>query len=79
MQQQRDLQDFYLNTLIDRPEFLHMKLDNFPENVITQYCLMRTVDAKVFVILRVEKDMYGLPCADVIAQQIPRKRLKLNN
>ena len=71
-----DLKDFYLNTPMDRPEFLRMKLDNFPEDVIKQYGLMDKVDAKGFVILRVEKGMYGLPYAGIIAQKLLIERLE---
>ena len=35
-----DLKYFYLNTLMDIPEFIHMKLDNFPEDVIKKYNIM---------------------------------------
>ena len=57
-----DLKDFYLNTPLDRPEFLHMKIENFPGGVITQYKLKDIVDAKGFVMIRV-----GLPYAGIIA------------
>ena len=56
-----DLKDFYLNTPMDRPEFLRIKLDNFPHDVIRLYNLMGKVDAKGFIILRIHKSMYGLP------------------
>ena len=71
-----DLKDFYLNTPMDRPEFLRMKLDNFPDDVIKLYNLMDKVDAKGFVILRIEKGMYGLPYAGIIAQELLTKRLE---
>ena len=41
-----DLKDFYLNTPMDIPEFIHMKLDIFPEDVIKEYNLMKKVDTK---------------------------------
>jgi hypothetical protein len=50
-----DLKEFYLNTPMTRPEFLRMKLDNFPEDVIKQYGLQEKVNAKGSVMLRVEK------------------------
>ena len=34
-----DIKDFYLNTPLDRPEYLRMKLDTFPEDVIQHYNL----------------------------------------
>ena len=32
-----EFKDFYLNTPMDRPEFLYIKLSNFPEDVIKHY------------------------------------------
>ena len=58
-----DLKDFYLNTPMDRPEFLRMKLSNFPEDVIEEYNLNKLVDKNGFLFIRVEKGMYGLPHA----------------
>ena len=60
---------------MSRPEFLRMKLDNFPADAIKQYGLCEQVDAKGFVVIRVEKDMYRLPHAGIIAQDLLTKRL----
>ena len=46
-----DLKDFYLNTPMERPEYLRMKIDNFPEDVIEQYGLKDKVDSEGFIIL----------------------------
>ena len=61
--------------LMNRAEFIQMKLDNFPEDVIKQYGLHKKVNAKGFVILRVEKGMYRLPRTGSIAQDLLTKRL----
>jgi hypothetical protein len=61
---------------MDRVEFLRMKIENFPEDVIKQYNLLDIVDSKGFVMIRVEKGMYGLPYAGIIAQQLLEKRLR---
>jgi len=53
-----------------------MKLDNFPDDVIEQYNLKEKVDAKGYVILRVEKGLYGLPYAGIIAQKLLEERLE---
>ena len=55
---------------MDRTEFLRMKIENFPDDVITQYKLKDIVEAKGFVIIRVEKGMYGLPYACIIEQNL---------
>ena len=70
-----DLKDFYLNTPMDRQEYIRMKIDNFPDDVIKQYNLLEKVDKKGYVITRVEKGMYGLPYAGIIAQELLEKRL----
>ena len=38
------IKDFYLNTLMEKPEFLRMKLDHFPQDVIDHYHLNKKVD-----------------------------------
>ena len=63
-----DLKDFYLNTPMERPEFLRLKIDHFPRDVIDHYSLKDKVDAKGHLLVCVEKDMYGLPQAGIIAQ-----------
>ena len=42
-----DLKDFYLNTLMERPEYLRMKLAHFPDDVIDHYKLREKVDKKM--------------------------------
>ncbi len=34
-----DLQDFYLNTPMKRPEYMHLKMNDIPEEIIEQYKL----------------------------------------
>jgi len=70
-----DIKNFYLNTPMDRPEYLKMKLDNFPDDVIEQYGLREKADDRGFVVTRVDKGMYGLPHAGIIAQNLLEKRL----
>ena len=71
-----DLIYFYLNTPVERPEYLRMKIDNFSEDVIEQYKLKDKVDSQGFVILQVEKRMYGLPYGGIIAQKLLEKRFE---
>ena len=60
---------------MDIPEFIRMKLENFPDDD-KEYNLMEKVDAKGYVILRVEKGMHGLPYAGIIAQKLFEERLE---
>ena len=70
-----NIKDFYLNTPMDRPEFLRMKIETFPEDVIAHYKLREKVDEKGFLYIRVERGMYGLPHAGIIAQKLLEERL----
>ena len=60
---------------MERPEFLRMKIDTFPEDVIERYKLQEKVDANGFLFIRVERGMYGLPHAGIIAQKLLEERL----
>ena len=60
---------------MDRPEFLRMKMNIFPDDVIEQYNLKDKVNSKGHIILRVEKGMYRLPQAGIISQRILEQRL----
>ena len=70
-----DLKDFYLNTPMARPEYIRIKLSDIPEDVIERYKLRDIVDADGYVYCRVEKGMYGLPQAGIIAQELLEDRL----
>ena len=71
-----DLKDFYLNTPLDRPEYLRLRLANFPEDVIQHYNLREKADKKGYVFVKVVKGMYGLPHAGIIAQKLLAERLE---
>ena len=55
-----DLKDFYLNTPMDCPEFLQMKISNFLDDVIDHYGLLKKGDKHGFLFIRVEQGIYGL-------------------
>ena len=59
-----DISNFYLNTLMDRYEYMRMKLDMFPEDKPNGY-----------VYIKVRKGMYGLPQSGLLAQELLEKRL----
>ena len=50
-----DVKDFYLNMPMDRPEFLRIKIENFPDDFVEQYKLKDVVDTKKIVMIRVKK------------------------
>ena len=70
-----DTKGLYFNTLLARPEFLRMKLSNFPNNVIKHYQLKEKVDNKMFIYVHCIKGVYEPTHAGIIAQKLPEERL----
>ena len=70
-----DISNFYLNTPMDRYEYMRMKLDMFPEDVIEDYNLRDRVEPNGYVYIEVRKGMYGFPQAGLLAQKLLKKRL----
>ena len=60
---------------MERPEYLKMKIDTFPPDVIEHYKLNDKVDAKGFVYVKCVKGMYGLPHAVIIARRPLEERM----
>ena len=70
-----DISNFYLNTPMDRYEYMRMKLDMFPDDVIEEYNLRDNVEPNGYVYIEVRKGMYGLRQAGLLAQKLLAKRL----
>ena len=71
-----DIKNFYLNTPTERYEYLRLKLDQLPADVIEQYQLKDKVTSDDYVYIEVRKGMYGLPQAGLLIQQLLEKRLE---
>ena len=71
-----DIKNFYLNTPMARYEYLKMKIEHFPEDVIEEYNLREKVTPDGYLYVEVRKGMYGLPQAGILAQELLEKRLK---
>jgi hypothetical protein len=70
-----DLANFYLNTPMADPEYMRLRLDIIPEEIIVNYNLRNLVDEEGWVYIEIRKGMYGLPQAGIIANQLLEKRL----
>ena len=70
-----DISNFYLNTPMDRYEYMRMKLDMFPDDVIEEYNLRDKVEPNGYAYIEVRKGMYGLPQAGLLAQKLLKKQL----
>lgn len=70
-----DLGNFYLNSPMDRPEFVRILLVDIPDEIIDEYNLREKADDKGAVYFQVNKGMYGLPQAGILAFELLKKRL----
>ncbi len=52
-----DIKNFYLNTLMSRYEYVRIRLDDIPEEIIEQYALRDKVDGSGNVYIEVRKGM----------------------
>ena len=68
-----DIKNFYLNTPMERYEYMQLKLADLPDDVIKHYNLESKVTSDEYVYLEVQKDMYGLPQAGILAHQLLEK------
>ena len=62
-----DIKDFYLGTPLPSPEYMRINLQHIPQDVINKYG-MSTYAHNGAVIVRVDKGIYGLPQAGILAQ-----------
>jgi hypothetical protein len=73
-----DLANFYLMTLLKRPEYAKIKLSDIPEEVITENNLHQYATPDGWVYIKVSRGMYGLPQAgslghDLLEQQLNKE------
>lgn len=69
-----DIKNFYLNTPMTRYEYVRLKLDDVPDEIIVEYNLHEKA-SDGFIYLEIQKGMYGLPQAGILAQELLEKRL----
>ncbi len=71
-----DIKDFYLNTPMARYEYMRLRLADMPEDVIAHYKLNKIATPDGYIYCKIQKGMYGLPQAGIIAQQLLKERLQ---
>ena len=69
-----DVKNFYLNTPLDRPEYVRVKLADIPQEFIDEYDLYN-YDHNGWVYFEVVRGCYGLPQSGKLANDLLRKRL----
>jgi hypothetical protein len=70
-----DLKDFYLMTPMTRPEYMRMKIMDLPEEFVTMYNLANKATSDGYVYIKIQKGMYSLPQAGILAQELLEQRL----
>jgi len=70
-----DDKNFYLNTPVSRYEYVRIKIDDIPKKIIVEYNLREKVTTDGHVYVEIQKGMYGLPQAGILAQQLLEQRL----
>jgi hypothetical protein len=70
-----DVKNFYLNTPMKRFEYMQLKLNDIPEEIIIKYKLPEIATEDGYVYCEIQKGIYGLPQAGMIAQDLLQARL----
>ncbi len=68
-----DIKDFYLNTPMAWYKYMRLWIANIPNDVIEHYNLTDLAMQDGYVYCEIQKGMYGLPQARIIAQQLLEK------
>jgi hypothetical protein len=69
-----DINNMYLETPLDRYEYMRMPIALFPPDIIDHYQLAGKV-LNGYVYMEIRKGMYGLPQAGILANKLLKKRL----
>jgi hypothetical protein len=72
------VKNFYLNTPMDRYEYMRMHIDLLLDEIILQYNLRALANADGWVYTEIQKGMYGLPQAGILANKLLEKRLAVH-
>jgi hypothetical protein len=71
-----DIKDFYLNTTMARYKYMQLRIADMPEDVIEHYNLKDKATPDGYIYYEIQKGMYGLPQAGIIAQQLLKEILQ---
>ena len=67
-----DIKNMYLATPMDRYEYMQMPIELIPEKIIIQYDL-KVKCKNGYIYMQIERGIYGLPQAGILANQLLRK------
>ena len=69
-----DIKNMYLETPLDRYEYMKMPIALFPDDIIDHYRLKEKA-LEGYVYMEIRKGMYGLPQAGILANKLLKERL----
>jgi hypothetical protein len=70
-----DIKDFYLNTPMAQYKYMQLRIANMPNDVIKHNNLTALATPDGYISQKIQKGVYSLPHAEIIAQQLLEKRL----
>ena len=65
-----DVKNFYLNTPMECPKYMKIQLAQIPDEIIAEYNLKNKVHSDGLVYIEIQKWMYGLPQAGMLANKL---------
>ncbi len=68
-----DIKDFYPCRPMNKFEYMRLKITNISEEIIREYGLQALATSDGYVHCEMQKGMYGLPQAGIIAQELLRE------
>ena len=71
-----DIKDFFLNTPMERPEYMRVHYRHIPQDIRNRYNLDSKVNKDGFIYIKIKKGMYGLKQAAILAYNHIKQHLK---
>jgi hypothetical protein len=70
-----DVKKFFLNMPMVRYKYVWIKIDDIPDEIFVEYNLRDKVSNNGHIYVEIQKGMYGLPQAGILAQELLEKGL----
>ena len=70
-----NIKDFYLNTVMERYEYMRIHISIISQEIVNQYNLLDLINENCWVYINIQKGMYGLPQAGIIVNKQLTKHL----
>jgi hypothetical protein len=70
-----NIKNFYLNMPMVTYKYIQIKIDDIPNEIIVEYNLCDKVSNDGHIYVEIQKGMYGLPQAGILAQELLEKQL----